>query len=215
MRRVQFGTSQQDLFGLLKKEGIQTLPNTAGCFTVAEAVHTAELARQALQTNLIKLEVISDEHTLYPDAEKLLQAARELTRLKFEVLPYCIDDPITCQKLAEAGCVAVMPLGSPIGSGMGVLNPYNLTLIRQRVSCPVLVDAGIGTASDVTLAMELGCDGVLLDTAIAQADDPPTMARAMALACESGWHARRAGRIPKRSQAQPSSPTQGMIGEKR
>ncbi len=213
LRRMTPNTNQQDIFSILKKEGVQVLPNTAGCYTVKEAVYTAELAREALQTNLIKLEVIADEYTLYPDAEKLLQAARELNRLKFEVLPYCIDDPITCQKLAEIGCAAVMPLGAPIGSGMGILNPYNISLICQRLSCPVIIDAGIGTASDVAQAMELGCDGVLIDTAIAEAEDPPGMARAMALACEAGFYAHHAGRIPPRQSAQSSSPSEGMIGE--
>ncbi len=180
-----------------------------------DAVVTAELAREALGTSLIKLEIIADEDTLYPDAEKLLEAAAILVDKGFQVLPYCIDDPITCKKLEDLGCVAVMPLGSPIGSGMGILNPYNFTLIRSRVSVPLILDAGVGTASDAALAMELGCDGVLLNTAVAHAQDPVLMADAMRQACEAGRKAFLAGRIPRKHFAEPSSPTEGRIGSQR
>jgi thiazole synthase len=201
----------ENLLSLLKKEGFRLLPNTAGCHTVRDAVLTAELAREALGTNLIKLEIIADEDTLYPDAEKLLEGARQLVAKGFQVLPYSIDDPITCKKLEDIGCVAVMPLGSPIGSGMGVLNPYNLALILDKVKVPVIVDAGIGTASDAAIALEIGCAGVLVDTAVAHAKDPVLMAEAMKLAVQAGRRARLAGRIPRKSFAEASSPKKGMI----
>jgi thiazole synthase len=187
------------------------LPNTAGCYTARDAILTAELAREALETNLVKLEVIGDDRTLFPDVEQLLAAAAELIRLGFTVLPYCNDDPITCRKLEDLGCAAVMPLGAPIGSGMGIRNPYNLRIIRDVVSVPVIVDAGVGTASDVAVAMELGCDGVLLNTAIAGARHPVRMAEAMRKACEAGRLAFEAGRIPRRLYATASSPLDGMI----
>lgn len=212
IRRVNLNDpTGENLVSLLRRENYRLLPNTAGCYTVRDAVITAELAREALETNLIKLEIIADEDTLYPDAEKLLEAARILVDKGFQVLPYAIDDPITCKKLEDVGCVAVMPLGSPIGSGMGVLNPYNFTIIRSKVSLPLILDAGVGTASDVALAMELGCDGVLLDTAVAHARDPVLMAEAMGKACEAGRKAFLAGRIPRKTFAEPSSPTEGLI----
>jgi thiazole synthase len=212
IRRVNLDDpTGENLLSLLRKEGYRLLPNTAGCHTVRDAVLTAELAREALETDLIKLEVIADEDTLYPDAEKLLEAARILVGKGFQVLPYSIDDPITCQKLEDAGCVAVMPLGSPIGSGMGILNPYNLNLILERVKVPVIVDAGIGTASDAAMAMEMGCAGVLVDTAVAHARDSVLMAEAMKLGVQSGRMARLAGRIPRKTFAEASSPKTGMI----
>jgi thiazole synthase len=216
IRRVNLDDpTGENLVSLLQRNGFTILPNTAGCYTVRDAILTAELARDALETNRIKLEIIADEDTLYPDAEKLLDAARQLVAKGFEVLPYCIDDPITCKKLEDIGCVAVMPLGAPIGSGMGILNPYNLNLIRERLTVPVIVDAGIGTASDVAIAMEAGCDAVLVDTAVAHAQDPVLMAEAMRQACEGGRKARLAGRIPKKTMAQASSPKTGLIQPKR
>jgi thiazole synthase len=216
IRRVNLNDpTGENLLSLLKRDGYTLLPNTAGCHTVRDAILTAELAREALETNFIKLEIIADEDTLYPDAEKLLDAARQLVAKGFEVLPYSIDDPITCKKLEDIGCVAVMPLGSPIGSGMGVLNPYNFNLIREKVSVPMIVDAGIGTASDVALAMELGCDAALVDTAVAHAVDSVMMAEAMGLAVAAGRKARLAGRIPKKNMAQASSPKAGLIQSKR
>lgn len=188
------------------------LPNTAGCATVRDAVLTAELAREALETDWIKLEIIGDRETLYPDAELLLQAAGALVKLGFTVLPYCTDDPILCRKLADLGTAAVMPLGSPIGSGMGIANPYNIERICAQSPVPVVLDAGIGTASDAAQAMELGCDAVLLNTAIARAHDPVRMARAMRDAVRAGHDARQAGRVPKRLRAEASSPELGLIG---
>jgi thiazole synthase len=197
---------------LLRRGGYQVLPNTAGCYTAREAVLVAQLAREALDTDLIKLEVIGDDETLMPDVEQLLDAAETLVDDGFTVLAYANDDPITCRKLADLGCAAVMPLGSPIGSGMGLVNPYNLRIIREVVEdTPLIVDAGIGTASDAATAMELGYDGVLLNTAIAEAQHPVGMARAMRLAVEAGRHAARAGRIPRRLYAQASSPTEGQV----
>jgi len=216
IRRVNLDDpTGENLVSLLRSERFRLLPNTAGCYTVRDAVVTAELAREALGTDLIKLEIIADEDTLYPDAEKLLEAAAILVGKGFQVLPYSIDDPITCKKLEDLGCVAVMPLGSPIGSGMGVLNPYNFSIIRSKLTVPVILDAGVGTASDVTLAMELGCDGVLLDTAVAHAQDPVRMAEAMRHACIAGRQAHLAGRIPRKYFAQASSPTEGLIDTKR
>ena len=212
IRRVNLDDpTGENLVSLLRRENYRLLPNTAGCYTVRDAVITAELAREALDTDLIKLEIIADEDTLYPDVEKLIEGARLLVEKGFQVLPYCIDDPITCKKLEDVGCVAVMPLGSPIGSGMGILNPYNFSLIRDKVSVPLILDAGVGTASDVAQAMELGCDGVLLDTAVAHAKDPVLMAGAMRHAALAGRQAFLAGRIPHKYYAEPSSPTEGMI----
>ena len=188
------------------------LPNTAGCATVRDAVLTAELAREALETDWIKLELIGDFETLYPDGALLVEATAELVAKGFTVLPYCTDDPLLCRKLADAGAAAVMPLGSPIGSGQGILNPYNIELICSRSPVPVVLDAGIGTASDAALAMELGCSAVLVNTAIARAHDPPLMARAMRDAVEAGRAASRAGRIPRKRHAEPSSPRLGLVG---
>ena len=188
------------------------LPNTAGCYTAKDAVLTANLAREALETNLIKLEVIGDDDTLLPDPEELLKAARQLVEDDFVVMAYSNDDPVLCQKLEDAGCAAVMPAGSPIGSGMGIQNPYNLEIILDKLEVPVFVDAGIGTPSDATQAMELGCDGILLNSAIARAQKPAVMADAFRKAVESGRQAYRAGRIPRRRHADASSPSEGKIG---
>lgn len=190
----------------------QLLPNTAGCASVRDAVLTANLAREALGTDWIKLEIIGDRETLYPDAELLLEATAILIKDGFVVLPYCTDDPILCRKLADLGASAVMPLGSPIGSGLGIANPYNIERICAHSAVPVVLDAGIGTASDAALAMELGCDAVLLNTAIARAHDPVRMASAMRDAVQAGRNARLAGRIPKRLRAEASSPELGLIG---
>ncbi|MEJ2719937.1 MAG: thiazole synthase [bacterium] len=212
IRRVNLqDRSGENIVNLLRQEDYFLLPNTAGCFTAKEAVLTAQLAREALDTNWIKLEVIGDDETLFPDVPELLRAAETLLADGFVVLPYCNDDPITCKKLAQLGCPAVMPLGAPIGSGMGIRNPYNLRIIRATVDVPVIVDAGVGTASDVAVAMELGCDGVLLNTAVAGAKHPVEMARAMRLAAEAGRLAFTAGRIPRRLYAAASSPLDGMI----
>jgi len=214
VRRVNLReTEGESLLGVLREAGYTLLPNTAGCFTAREAVLTAQLAREALETDLVKLEVIGDDETLYPDVEQLLHAARELVADGFQVLAYANDDPITCRKLADLGCAAVMPLASPIGSGMGVLNPYTLRLIREALpEIPLIVDAGLGTASDAAQAMELGYDGVLLNTAISQAEHPVRMARAVRLATEAGRLAYLAGRIPRRHYAQASTPQEGMVG---
>jgi thiazole synthase len=211
VRRISlegYAESMVDLLG----DRYRLLPNTAGCATRRDAVLTAQLAREALGTDWVKLELIGDRETLYPDVEQLVQAAEELVKDGFTVLPYCNDDPVTCQKLADAGCAAVMPLGAPIGSGMGVCNPYNIALICARSPVPVVLDAGIGTASDAALAMELGCAAVLLNSAVAKAHDPVTMAGAMRRAVEAGRMARLAGRIPRRDYAEPSSPQLGLIG---
>jgi len=211
VRRISlegYAESMVDLLG----ERYRLLPNTAGCATVRDAVLTAQLAREALGTNWVKLELIGDRETLYPDTTQLVEAAVELVRDGFTVLPYCTDDPVTCQKLVEAGCAAVMPLGSPIGSGMGICNPYNIELICARSSVPVVLDAGIGTASDAALAMELGCAAVLVNSAVSRAKDPVRMAAALRQAVAGGYDARRAGRIPKRAYAEPSSPQLGLIG---
>ena len=188
------------------------LPNTAGCATVKDAVLTAQLAREALDTPWIKLELIGDRETLYPDVEQLLRAADELVRDGFIVLPYCTDDPIVCQRLADLGCAAVMPLGAPIGTGLGILNPYNIERICARSPVPVVLDAGVGTASDAALAMELGCDAVLLNTAVSRSNDPVRMAAAMKAGVTAGRLARLAGRIPKKTHAEASSPELGLIG---
>ncbi len=214
IRRVNVqAPAPESHLGLLRRGGYAVLPNTAGCYTAKEAVLVAQLAREALDTDLIKLEVIGDDETLMPDVEQLLKAARTLIDDGFTVLAYSNDDPITCRKLADMGCAAVMPLASPIGSGMGLVNPYNLRIIREVVEdTPLIVDAGIGTASDAAVAMELGYDGVLLNTAIAQAQHPVQMARAMRHAVEAGRLAHRAGRIPRRLYAQASSPMEGRVG---
>lgn len=212
VRRVKVGSDTgEDLFSLLREAGYRILPNTAGCYTAKEAVLTAELAREALSTEWIKLEVIGDDETLFPDVQELLSAAATLVKAGFVVLPYCNDDPVTCKKLEDLGCAAVMPLGAPIGSGMGIRNPYNIQMIRERARVPVIVDAGVGTASDVAIAMELGCDGVLLNTAVARARRPVLMAEAMRKAAEAGRAAYRAGRIPVKLYAEASSPMEGRI----
>jgi thiazole synthase len=210
MRRVSLDGGGESLFDLLRGR-CEILPNTAGCYTSRDAVLTARLAREALGSDWIKLEVIGDEETLFPDVEHLLGAAEELVNDGFVVLPYCNDDPVTCKKLEDLGCAAVMPLGAPIGSGMGIRNPYNIRIIRDQCSVPVIVDAGVGTASDVAVAMELGCDGVLLNSAIARARDPVKMARSMRLAIEAGRLAHEAGRMPRRMYAQASTPDEDAI----
>jgi thiazole synthase len=187
------------------------LPNTAGCYTAKDAVLTAQLARELLGTDLIKLEVIGDPHTLYPDTVETIAAAKELVADGFTVLPYIVDDPTACKRLEDVGCAAVMPLGAPIGSGLGICNPYSIAIIKERATVPVIVDAGVGTASDAAIAMELGVDAVLMNTGIAAASDPVMMAHAMRLAVESGRLAYRAGRMAKRLYANASSPMQGLI----
>jgi len=213
VRRVDLNdTSKGSILSWIDRAKIRLLPNTAACFNAAEAVRTARLAREALDTELVKLEVIGDEATLYPDLAGLLEATRELVKDGFTVLPYTTDDVVTALRLEDAGAAAVMPLGAPIGSGLGVLNPLNLRIIKSRLKVPMIVDAGVGTASDVAVAMELGADGVLLNTAVAGATDPVSMASAMKLACEAGRLAHVAGRIPRREYASPSSPKEGRIG---
>lgn len=187
------------------------LPNTAACYTAEEAIRTARLAREALETDLVKLEVIGDEKTLFPDNEALLEAARVLVKDGFTVLPYTNDDPIMARKLEDIGCAAVMPLAAPIGSGLGIRNPYNIRIILETVKVPVIVDAGVGTASDAAIAMELGCDGLLMNTGIAGAKDPVAMAKAMNLAVEAGRLAYRSGRIARKLYATASSPLSGVI----
>ena len=209
MRRVDPHTSGSVL-DVLDRLGVRVLPNTAGCRTAHEAVLTAQLAREALETNWVKLEVVADERTLLPDPFELLDAAETLVAKGFLVLPYTNDDPVLARRLQQAGCVAVMPLGSPIGSGLGIGNPHNIELIVAEAQVPVILDAGIGTASDAALAMELGCDGVLLASAVTRAQAPARMAAAMAAAVLAGRLASRAGRIPKRWLAEASSPTEGM-----
>ncbi|WP_158043719.1 thiazole synthase [Skermanella pratensis] len=211
IRRISLEGYAESMVDLLGSDYV-LLPNTAGCSTAREAVLTARLAREALDTNWIKLEVIGDRETLHPDVEELRRATEELVADGFTVLPYCNDDPVSCRKLADAGAAAVMPLGSPIGSGLGIANPHAIELICARSSVPVILDAGIGTASDATLALELGCSAVLLNTAVAKARDPRRMAAAMRAAVEAGYAARGAGRIPKRTYAQASSPQLGLIG---
>jgi thiazole synthase len=211
IRRIDPKTAgEESVYSILKEEGIRVLPNTAGCYTAKDAILTAELARESLGVSWIKLEVLGDERTLYPDPVGLLEATEELIKRDFTVLPYCNDDPVICKKLEELGCAAVMPLAAPIGSGLGIRNPHNLILARGAVTVPMIVDAGVGTASDVSVAMELGMDGVLLNTAVAQSGDPEKMALAMRLAVQSGRLAYRAGRIPKREIGVASSPTQGV-----
>jgi thiazole synthase len=186
------------------------LPNTAGCYTAHDAVVTARLAREAFQTEWVKLEVIGDDRTLFPETTELLEAAATLVDEGFVVLPYANDDPILARRLEEVGCAAVMPLGAPIGSGMGIRNPYNIAIIVEQAGVPVICDAGVGTASDASVAMELGCDGVLMASAIARARDPVKMARAMKAAVEAGRLAFEAGRIPRRTYAEASTPTAGL-----
>jgi thiazole synthase len=208
MRRVD-PVSRGSVLDVLIERGIKVLPNTAGCFTAAEAVRTARLAAEALDVNWVKLEVIADEVTLLPDPVELLDAAEQLVAEGFIVLPYTNDDPVLARRLEQAGCAAVMPLGAPIGSGLGIRNPHNIELMVQAASVPVILDAGIGTASDAALAMELGCAAVLLATAVTRARDPELMAAAMRSAVISGRLAYRAGRIPRRRYAVASSPPVG------
>ena len=210
IRRV---SAQDDgsILDVLARRGARLLPNTAGCMSAREAVLTAELAREALGTSWVKLEVIGDERSLLPDAVELLEAASTLVKSGFVVLPYTTDDPVLACRLADLGCAAVMPLGSPIGSGLGVLNPHAISEVIEAVDVPVVLDAGVGTASDAALAMELGCSAVLAATAITRAEDPVAMARALALAVEAGHTAALAGRIPRRTSARASSPTSGLI----
>ncbi|MGD0746723.1 MAG: thiazole synthase [Acidimicrobiales bacterium] len=208
VRRVE-ASGRGALLSLLDELGVRVLPNTAGCATASEAVLTAKLAREAFGTDWVKLEVIGNDRTLLPDAVELLAAAEQLAEDGFVVLPYTTDDPVLAFRLQQVGCAAVMPLGSPIGSGLGIRNPHNIALLREAVEVPVILDAGIGTASDAALAMELGCDAVLVATAVNRAHDPAAMARAMRLAVEAGWQARAAGRIPVRFHAEPSSPLEG------
>jgi thiazole synthase len=205
MRRVD-PAATGSVLDVLAGASIEVLPNTAGCFTAAEAVRVARLAREALGTSWVKLEVIADERTLLPDGVELLAAAEELVADDFTVLPYTSDDPVLAGRLEQAGCAAVMPLGSPIGSGLGIANPHNIELIVDRVGVPVILDAGIGTASDAALAMELGCDAVLLATSVTRARDPELMAAAMRAAVRAGRLAARAGRVPRRWHARASSP---------
>jgi thiazole synthase len=209
MRRLA-PTTAGSVLDVLKACGVRVLPNTAGCRGAREAVLTAKLAREALQTDWVKLEVVADEHTLLPDPFELLDAAEQLVAAGFTVLPYTNDDPVLARRLQQVGCAAVMPLGAPIGSGLGISNPRNIELIVAEARVPVIIDAGIGTASDAALAMELGCDAVLLASAVTRAQDPALMASAMAAAVIAGRLARRAGRIPRRDQARASSPTHGM-----
>jgi thiazole synthase len=209
LRRVD-PAAQGSIIDVLDAAGVQVLPNTAGCYTARDAITTAQLAREAFATNWIKLEVIGDDRTLLPDAPELLEAAEVLVDDGFVVLPYTTDDPILARRLEDVGCAAVMPLGSPIGSGMGIRNPYNIAIVRERTQLPVILDAGVGTASDAALAMELGCDAVLCASAISRAHDPIAMARAMRAAVEAGRLARGAGRIPRRLYAEASTPDAGL-----
>jgi thiazole synthase len=209
LRRVD-PLAKGSVLEVTERLGLFALPNTAGCYTARDAVRTARLAREAFETEWVKLEVIGDDRTLFPDAVELVEAAEALVGEGFTVLPYTNDDPILARRLEEVGCAAVMPLGSPIGSGMGIRNPYNVQIIVEQATVPVILDAGIGTASDAALAMELGCDGVLLASSVARAEDPVRMASAMRKAVESGYEARRAGRIGRRLHARPSTPGEGM-----
>jgi thiazole synthase len=213
VRRVNISDrSRESMLDFIDTDRYFLLPNTAGCYTADEAVRTARLAREAGLSNWVKLEVIGDEKTLFPDNEALIEATRVLVKEGFVVLPYTTDDPVVCRKLEDAGAAAVMPLGAPIGSGLGIQNQNNLRIIREFSRVPVVVDAGVGTASDAALAMELGADAVLMNTAIAGAKDPVQMARAMRLAVEAGRLAYLAGRIPRRMYANASSPLEGVVG---
>jgi len=209
LRRVD-PAARGSIMDVLERHGCFLLPNTAGCYTAQDAVLTARLAREAFETDWVKLEVIGDDRTLFPDGPELLEAAETLVDEGFVVLPYANDDPILNRRLEEVGCAAVMPLGAPIGSGMGIRNPYNMAIIVEQAGVPVICDAGVGTASDAAIAMELGCDGVLMASAIARAEDPVKMARAMRGAVEAGRLAYEAGRIPRRTHARASTPTAGV-----
>lgn len=212
LRRVKLdGAPEENIFHYIDRARYAILPNTAGCYTVDEALLTARLARELLDTPLIKIEVIGDEKTLFPDNEATLAAAEILVNEGFVVLPYCTDDPIVCRKFADVGCAAVMPLAAPIGSGLGIRNPHNLRIILEHATVPVIVDAGVGTASDAAIAMELGCTAVLMNTAVAAAQDPVMMATAMKLGIEAGRLAFDAGRMPKKLYASASSPLEGIV----
>ncbi|MFQ5737266.1 MAG: thiazole synthase [Thermodesulfobacteriota bacterium] len=211
VRRVNLDRSSESMLDHIDPKRYTLLPNTAGCYTAEDAVRTCMLAREALDTDFVKLEVLGDEKTLFPDNEALLVAARELVKEGFTVLPYTSDDPIMARKLEDIGCAAVMPLAAPIGSGLGIRNPYNIRIILDTIKVPVIVDAGVGTASDAAVAMELGCHGILMNTGIAGARDPVRMARAMNLAVEAGRLAYLSGRIPRKLYASASSPIEGII----
>src|SRR6185312_15330576 len=213
VRRVNISDrTKESLLDYIDTSKMFLLPNTAGCYSADEAVRTARLGREAGLSNWVKLEVIGDERTLFPDNEQLVEATRTLVREGFVVLPYTSDDPVVCRKLEDAGAAAIMPLGAPIGSGLGIQNANNISIIREFAHVPVIVDAGVGTASDASLAMELGADAVLMNTAIAGAREPVTMAHAMRLAVEAGRLAYTAGRIPRRMYANASSPVEGLVG---
>ena len=211
VRRVDLSAKGDSILKYIDREKFQLLPNTAGCYTAADAVRYARLGREAGLSSLIKVEVIGDKKTLFPDNEALLEATQILVKDGFTVLPYCNDDPIVCKKLEDLGAAAVMPLGAPIGSGLGIQNPNNIHIIRETISVPLIIDAGVGTASDAALAMELGADGVLMNTGIAGAADTVCMARAMIYGVEAGYLAYRAGRITRKTYATPSSPNQGLL----
>jgi len=215
VRRVNISDrSKESLLDYVDRSKYFLLPNTAGCYTADEAIRTARLGREAGLSNWVKLEVIGDEKTLFPDNEELLKATHALVKEGFVVLPYTNDDPVVCRKLEDAGAAAVMPLGAPIGSGLGIQNVNNIRIIREFARVPLIVDAGVGTASDAALAMELGADGVLMNTAIAGAEDPVAMAEAMKLAVQAGRLAFRSGRIPRKLYANASSPVEGLVGRK-
>lgn len=209
LRRIDAGAPHGGLLDVVARTDVRLLPNTAGCMTAVEAVKTAHLAREAFDTAWVKLEVVGDERTLLPDPVELVRAAERLVDDGFTVLPYTSDDPVVARRLADLGCAAVMPAGSPIGSGLGIANPHHIRLIREAVTVPVILDAGIGTASDAALAMELGCDAVLLASAVTRAEDPARMAEAMRHAVIAGWLAARAGRIPRRFHAYASTVDDG------
>jgi thiazole synthase len=211
VRRVDISRRSESLLDYIDTSRIFLLPNTAACYTADEAIRTAHLGREAGLSNWVKLEVIGDERTLFPDNEGLLEATRVLVRDGFVVLPYTNDDPVVCRKLEDAGAAAVMPLGAPIGSGLGIQNPNNIRIIKAHAQIPVIVDAGVGTASDAAIAMELGVDGVLMNTAIAGAEDPVRMAEAMRMAVQAGRLAFLAGRIPRKLYASASSPLEGLV----
>ena len=211
VRRIELDKNKDSILNYLDPKKYTFLPNTAGCYSVKEAVMTCELAREAGLGNIVKVEVIGDEKTLFPDNEATLEASKILINDGFHVLPFCTDDVVLCKKLEDAGCSAVMPLAAPIGSGLGIRNPYNIKLILQAVKCPVIIDAGVGTASDASRAMELGVDGILMNTAIAGAKDPLKMSMAMKMAVECGRMAYEAGRIPRKLYASASSPMDGLI----
>jgi thiazole synthase len=211
LRRVELTPGKPGVLDTIDRSRHTLLPNTAGCYTAEEAVRTCRLARELGMADMVKLEVIGDQRTLFPDGAATLEAAKILVKEGFTVLPYCLDDPILAQKLEDAGCAAVMPLAAPIGSGLGIRNPYNIRIILERAKVPVIVDAGVGTASDAAVAMELGCDGVLMNTAVAGARDPLLMAEAMRDALVAGRKAFRAGRIPRKLYASASSPLEGLI----